>query len=167
MDEPSEKSQQRVQKLVDSFTEKSGTHTHPEPETTEAVMLGLAQHLDQLQADRCVPAVSIRTRRKRLSIARGCVPARICRSTSTVTVCSLLQKRACRLRSIYLKNTKGVRFTDWSKILRQIKDVRCGTRPQSAKRSAATDRRKEIDRHMHTQREGRSHSLSDRPSLCV
>ena len=49
MDEPSEKSQQRVQKLVDSFTEKSGTHTHPEPETTEAVMLGLAQHLDQLR----------------------------------------------------------------------------------------------------------------------
>ena len=39
MDEPTEKSQQRVQKLVDSFTEKSGTHTHPEPETTEAVML--------------------------------------------------------------------------------------------------------------------------------
>ena len=48
MDEPPEKSQQRVQKLVDSFTEKSGTHAHPEPETTEAVMLRLAQHLDQL-----------------------------------------------------------------------------------------------------------------------
>ncbi len=53
MDEPSGKSQQRVQKLVDSFTDKSGTHTHPEPETTEAVMLGLAQHLDQLGRPLC------------------------------------------------------------------------------------------------------------------
>ena len=53
MDTPSEKSQQRVQKLVDSFTEKSGTKTHPVPETTEAVMLGLAQNLDQLGRPLC------------------------------------------------------------------------------------------------------------------
>lgn len=53
MNKPSEKSQQRVQKLVDSFTEKSGTSTHPEPETTEAVMLGLAQHLDDLGRPLC------------------------------------------------------------------------------------------------------------------
>ncbi len=53
MDTPSEKSQQRVKKLVDSFTEKSGTKTHPVPETTEAVMLGLAQNLDQLGRPLC------------------------------------------------------------------------------------------------------------------
>ncbi len=53
MNTPSEKSQQRVKKLVDSFTEKSGTKTHPQPETTEAVMLGLAQNLDQLGRPLC------------------------------------------------------------------------------------------------------------------
>ena len=42
-----------MQKLVDSFNEKSGTHTYPELETTEAVMLGLAQHLDQLGRPLC------------------------------------------------------------------------------------------------------------------
>ena len=42
-----------MQKLVDSFTEKSDTHTHPEPETTEAVMLGFAQYLDQLGRPLC------------------------------------------------------------------------------------------------------------------
>lgn len=53
MDEPTGRSQQRVQKLVDYFTEKSSTHTHPEPETTEAVMLGLAQYLDRLGRPLC------------------------------------------------------------------------------------------------------------------
>lgn len=53
MNTPSEKSQQRVKKLIDSFTEKSGTKTHPQPETTEAVMLGLAQNLDQLGRPLC------------------------------------------------------------------------------------------------------------------
>lgn len=53
MDTPSEKSQERVKKLIDSFTDKSGTKTHPQPETTEAVMLGLAQNLDQLGRPLC------------------------------------------------------------------------------------------------------------------
>jgi ferredoxin-thioredoxin reductase catalytic chain len=53
MKEPSEKSQDKVQRLVDSYTDKSGTTTHPDPETTEAVKQGLAMNMDQLGRPLC------------------------------------------------------------------------------------------------------------------
>lgn len=53
MSEPTEKSLQRVDNLVKAFTKSSGTFTHPEPEVTKAVMLGLAKHLDTLGRPLC------------------------------------------------------------------------------------------------------------------
>ena len=50
---PSEKSLERVSKLVESYCKKSGTTTHPEPAITESVVLGLAKHLDDLGRPLC------------------------------------------------------------------------------------------------------------------
>jgi ferredoxin-thioredoxin reductase catalytic chain len=50
---PTEKSIQRIDKLVDFYTNKTGTTTHPDPEVTEAVVLGLANHLDQHKRPLC------------------------------------------------------------------------------------------------------------------
>ena len=52
-EEPSEKSRSRIRKLVDSFTKKSGTTTHPDGAVTEAVELGLARHIDELGKPLC------------------------------------------------------------------------------------------------------------------
>lgn len=51
--QPSEKSLARIQKLVKTFCEKSGTVTHPMAEVTEGVVLGLAAHLDELGQPLC------------------------------------------------------------------------------------------------------------------
>lgn len=51
--EPSEKSVTRIRKFVEAYCKKSGTTTHPDPEVTEAVELGLAQHLDDLGRPLC------------------------------------------------------------------------------------------------------------------
>jgi ferredoxin-thioredoxin reductase catalytic chain len=53
MSEVSEKSIVKVERLVDKFTEKSGTHTHPDGEVSKAVMLGLGKHLDELGKPLC------------------------------------------------------------------------------------------------------------------
>ena len=50
---PSDKSSSRIQKLVASYCEKSGTTTHPDPSVTEAVVQGLARHLDELGRPLC------------------------------------------------------------------------------------------------------------------
>src|SRR5882724_9723404 len=52
-DPPTDKSVQRVNRLVESYCEKSGTTTHPEPPVTQAVVEGLARHLDQLGRPLC------------------------------------------------------------------------------------------------------------------
>ena len=51
--QPSDKSIQRVEKLVTSFCANSGTTTHPDPEITKAVVLGLARNLDDLGRPLC------------------------------------------------------------------------------------------------------------------
>lgn len=53
MKKPSDKSIQRMNNLVDKFTVNSGTYTHPDPEVTEAVVLGLAKNLDELGKPLC------------------------------------------------------------------------------------------------------------------
>jgi ferredoxin-thioredoxin reductase catalytic chain len=53
MKKPSEKSMARVDRLVDGYTKKSGTFTHPNPRVTEAVKLGLARHMDELNKLLC------------------------------------------------------------------------------------------------------------------
>src|SRR5688572_27128927 len=53
MQKPSEKSIQRMKNLVKSYTAKSGTTTHPNPEVTEAVELGLAKNMDELGKPLC------------------------------------------------------------------------------------------------------------------
>jgi len=45
---PSEKSLARMEKLVDNYTKKSGTITRPDKTITEAVVLGIARHVDEL-----------------------------------------------------------------------------------------------------------------------
>ena len=46
-EQPSEKAQQRMRVFVEKYCEKSGTHTHPDKEVTEAVILGLAKNVDE------------------------------------------------------------------------------------------------------------------------
>ncbi len=50
---PSKESMERIRRLVANYTRKSGTTTHPDPEVTEAVVLGLARHLDELGKPLC------------------------------------------------------------------------------------------------------------------
>ncbi|EAU55167.1 ferredoxin-thioredoxin reductase catalytic domain-containing protein [Mariprofundus ferrooxydans] len=50
---PSEKSLDAVDRLVASYTLKSGTCTHPGPTVTESVKLGLAEHKDKLNKLLC------------------------------------------------------------------------------------------------------------------
>lgn len=53
MDQPSEKSLQRMQVYVKKYWEKSGTFPHPDNEVTEAVVLGLAANIDQVGRPLC------------------------------------------------------------------------------------------------------------------
>jgi ferredoxin-thioredoxin reductase catalytic chain len=53
MKQPSEKSIQRIRKLVAAYTAKTGTTTHPDKEITEGVIFGLASHLDQFNKPLC------------------------------------------------------------------------------------------------------------------
>jgi ferredoxin-thioredoxin reductase catalytic chain len=50
---PTEKSMERIGKLVESYTSKTGTTTHPNQEVTEGVVLGLASHLDKHKRPLC------------------------------------------------------------------------------------------------------------------
>jgi ferredoxin-thioredoxin reductase catalytic chain len=52
-DKVSEQSLVRIRKFVEKYCEKSGSFTHPDPEVTEAVVLGLAHHLDTLGKPLC------------------------------------------------------------------------------------------------------------------
>ena len=51
--DPTEKSMFRVEKLIASYTKKSGTVTHPDKPVTDAVHLGLAENLDELGKPLC------------------------------------------------------------------------------------------------------------------
>ena len=53
MQDPSEKSLRRIENFVASYCEKSGTSTHPDAEVTEAVVKGLASHVDTLGRPLC------------------------------------------------------------------------------------------------------------------
>ncbi len=53
MPPPSDKSLEKIDRLVKSYCTKSGTTTHPEPEVTKAVVDGLAQHMDALGRPLC------------------------------------------------------------------------------------------------------------------
>lgn len=50
---PTERSIERIVKLVDSYTSKTATTTHPNREVTQGVVLGLAIHLDKLKRPLC------------------------------------------------------------------------------------------------------------------
>jgi ferredoxin-thioredoxin reductase catalytic chain len=49
----SEAAIQKMRNFVQKYCEKSGTSTHPDPEVTEAVVLGLAHHSDTLGKPLC------------------------------------------------------------------------------------------------------------------
>lgn len=53
MIKPSDKSLDRINKLVETYNQKSGTVTHPDKEVTESVVLGLAKHLDDIGKPLC------------------------------------------------------------------------------------------------------------------
>lgn len=50
---PSEKSLDLIKRYIDKYTKKTGTFTHPEPEVTDAVVQGLAAHIDTLGKPLC------------------------------------------------------------------------------------------------------------------
>lgn len=52
-EQPSEKAMQRMRRLVENFTEKSGTYTSPVEGVTESVILGLAQNVDEVGRPLC------------------------------------------------------------------------------------------------------------------
>jgi len=53
MRDPSEKNLIKISKFVKSFAEKSGTAMHPDPLVTEAVVTGLAAHMDEFGKPLC------------------------------------------------------------------------------------------------------------------
>ena len=52
-EEPTELSLARIRKYVEKYRAKTGTSAHPDPEIPEAVIKGLALHLDQLGKPLC------------------------------------------------------------------------------------------------------------------
>ncbi len=52
-EKPSDKAMGRMEKFVEAYCNKSGTTTHPNPDVTEAVVLGLAHHVDTLGRPLC------------------------------------------------------------------------------------------------------------------
>ena len=52
-EQPSEKAMQRMRRLVENFTNKSGTYTSPVEGVTESVILGLAQNVDEVGRPLC------------------------------------------------------------------------------------------------------------------
>ena len=49
----SQESLDHIRKLVEEYTAKSGTTTHPDKSITESVVMGLASHLDELGRALC------------------------------------------------------------------------------------------------------------------
>jgi ferredoxin-thioredoxin reductase catalytic chain len=49
----SEESLQRLRRFVEKYCEKSGTSTHPDKDVTDAVVRGLAHHMDTLGKPLC------------------------------------------------------------------------------------------------------------------
>jgi ferredoxin-thioredoxin reductase catalytic chain len=50
---PDEHAIQRMRKFVEKYCEKSGTTTHPQKDVTEAVIIGLAHHIETLGKPLC------------------------------------------------------------------------------------------------------------------
>jgi ferredoxin-thioredoxin reductase catalytic chain len=50
---PSEEAVRKVRRYVEKYREKSGTIAHPDPEVTEAVVLGLATNLEEVGRPLC------------------------------------------------------------------------------------------------------------------
>jgi ferredoxin-thioredoxin reductase catalytic chain len=53
MEQPKQASIDKMQNYAQKFAEKSGTHLHPLPEITEAVVLGLASNVDRFGRPLC------------------------------------------------------------------------------------------------------------------
>ena len=51
--QPSEKSLKRMRNYVEKYWQKSATSPHPNKEVTDAVVLGLAQNVDELGRPLC------------------------------------------------------------------------------------------------------------------
>lgn len=51
--DPSDAALTRMRRFVEKYCEKSGTTTHPDAEVTEAVVRGLARHVDELGRPLC------------------------------------------------------------------------------------------------------------------
>ena len=50
---PTELGLRRIREYVEKYCKKSGTSVHPDPDVTEAVVLGLAAHIDELGRPLC------------------------------------------------------------------------------------------------------------------
>ena len=118
-EQPSEKAMQRMRRLVENFTEKSGTYTSPVEGVTESVILGLAQNVDEVG--------------HALHWGGESAPATICRSTSIATACCSWTRTECRSPSICPKTTKARRCTALSRTLIQTRDEPYATRPRNVR----------------------------------
>ena len=50
---PSESALKRMRRYIEKYWEKTGTSPHPDSEVTEAVVLGLAEHVDEVGRPLC------------------------------------------------------------------------------------------------------------------
>ncbi len=50
---PSESALKRMRRYIEKYWQKTGTSPHPDSEVTEAVVLGLAEHVDELGRPLC------------------------------------------------------------------------------------------------------------------
>jgi len=71
---PSEKSMARMDKYVEKYLEKTGTSRHPNPDVTESVIKGLANHVDELGRPLC-PCVFYPDKKEELERSREWVCA--------------------------------------------------------------------------------------------
>jgi len=53
MQKPSDKNMDRMNKMFDTYSKKSGTQKHPDEEVYQAVILGLSKHMDDLGRPLC------------------------------------------------------------------------------------------------------------------
>jgi ferredoxin-thioredoxin reductase catalytic subunit len=132
MAEPKQESLDKMWKYVKGFAEKSGTTMHPTPAVTEAVVNGLAMHMDELGKP-LAPVTSTRINKQKPISAAGCAPVTKCRSTNTATACYLCGKTACRSRNISPKATKARRSMASSQTRLPRRAEHCAIRPSLRK----------------------------------
>ena len=149
MSEPKKESLDKMWKYVKGFAEKSGTAMHPMPAVTEAVVKGLAMHIDELGKPLC-PCNFYKDKAAEAKLRRwmcACDEMQIYKYCH----CQLLSgKTACRSRNISRKATKAGKSTASSPIQHPTKAARSNTRQLRHRKPWATHQsRPHLHRNCH------------------